>query len=58
MNDDVALLFWVEGIEGADYTIKIEKPSGEYMKVLIPKDFQGNEDVPYGLNMVCDGHYT
>ena len=51
------LVICVEGVVGEDYMIKIEKPSGEYMKVLIPKGFEGRDNHPFGLNMVINGHY-
>tara|TARA_R110001632_G_scaffold73781_7_gene169526 strand:- start:258 stop:455 length:198 start_codon:yes stop_codon:yes gene_type:complete len=51
------LVICVEGVAGEDYTIKIEKPSGEYIKVLIPKGFEGQDNNPFGLNMVSNGHY-
>lgn len=42
-----------------DYIIEVIHPSGKTIQILIPIDgsriYEGN---PYGLNMVCDGHYT
>lgn len=42
--------------EGSDYWLKIKLPNGKVVPVLIPKDVNPT-DGPYGLNLVCYGHY-
>ena len=56
------------GVDDArdDYIAHLRRPDGVVIKVLIPRegsiydrmaDWDGVSS-PYGLNLVCDGHYT
>jgi len=53
---------------GTDYIVDLERPDGSVVSVLIPKEGSDNHsnrvvitndpENPFGLNLVCDGHYA
>ena len=53
------LIMCIEDQTEDDYTVGITDKDGNHMRILIPKDFNGNkrETRPYGLNMISEGHY-
>ena len=50
-----------ESLEGNDYPIHVTLPNGTEVTVLIPDGmelyFGKDKNVPFGLNLVCKGHY-
>ena len=53
---------------GTDYIVDMERPDGSVVSVMVPKEGLNNHasrvvtkndpENPFGLNLVCDGHYS
>jgi hypothetical protein len=55
-------------LDGYNYVVEFGYPNGRVLRVLVPVDSDvwdrnyervyGGPDEPFGLNLVCPGHYT